>query len=66
MGLFTRSDNDTTSTNGSRSHALILNGQEATDATYARIMTAQPHQPTEQEVQRDLQRYQSRSFRFLR
>jgi hypothetical protein len=44
--------------NGTREHLLNVNGQEADDATYQRVMNAQPPQPTEAEIEYDQHRYQ--------
>jgi len=59
-------DNDTSSVDGTRTHLLIINGQESSDREYAFIMNVEPSAWTEEELQCDLERFQSRPFSFLR
>lgn len=66
MSTFRRAENETSSSDGTRAHVLIVNGLESTDREYVKIMTAQGNKPTEEEVQRDLAQNAPRSFRFLR
>jgi hypothetical protein len=66
MSIFTRSENETSYSNGTRAHVLITNGKESTDREYAKVLTAQPNGPIEPEIQRDLKQYAPHPFRFLR
>ncbi len=67
MSIFIRrAENETSSSDSTRAHLLITNGKESTDREYAKILTAQPNEPTEQEVQRDLAQNAPRPFRFFR
>jgi len=66
MSLFKRAENETSSSDGTRAHVLIVNGLESTDREYIKVMTAQGNKPTEEEVQRDLAQNAPRPFRFLR
>jgi hypothetical protein len=63
---FYNAENDTSVLDGTRTHLLVSNGLEAGDREYARIMNAQPYEWSEEEIQRDLERYQSRPFRLLK
>jgi hypothetical protein len=66
MSIFRRAENETSYSDGTRAHVLIVNGLESTDREYIKVMTAQGYKPTEEEVQRDLAQNAPRSFRFLR
>ena len=67
MSIFIRrAENETSSSDGTRAHVLIIDGKESTDREYAKVLTVQPNGPTEQEVQRDLAQNAPRSFCFLR
>jgi len=58
--------NDTSYVDNTRSHLLIINGQEATDREYARVMNAQPSAWTAQQIAADQEQCTSRPFRFFR
>lgn len=45
---------------------LIVNGKEADEETYNRVMNAKPYQYTEEEIKRDQERYASRPFSLLK
>jgi hypothetical protein len=66
MSIFRRAENETSYSDGTRAHVLIVNGKESTDREYIKIMSAQPNEPTGQEVQRDLALNAPRPFRFFR
>lgn len=63
---YVRDENETSMADGTREHVLITSGGEATDAEYVRVMLAQGYQWTEDEVERDLERYASRPFKLLK
>jgi hypothetical protein len=45
---------------------FFVNGKPVDDETYDRVMNAKPYQPTEEEIQRDLEQYMARPFRLLK
>jgi hypothetical protein len=61
----TNPDNERSYVDGTREHLLIIDGEEATDRDYARVMGAQPYQWTEEEIQRDQERYNRPPFSLL-
>ena len=63
---YVRSENETSYSNGTREILMITSGGEATDAEYSRVMLAQPHEWTEEEIKWDQERFQSRPFSILR
>jgi hypothetical protein len=52
--------NETSHHDGTRAHLLLVGKLEADDATYTRVMLAQPAQPSEAEIRRDQERYANR------
>jgi hypothetical protein len=58
--------NETSHADGTRAHLLLSGSKEVDDATYARVVNAQPYPWTEEEIQRDLQRYAPRPFKLER
>ncbi len=67
MAFFrTNPNNDTSYVDETREHLLVIDGQEATDREYARVMAAQPHQWTDEEIERDLEQYSRPPFSLLR
>jgi hypothetical protein len=66
MSIFRRAENETSSSDGTRAHVLIVNGLESTDREYIKVMTAQGYKTTKEEVQRDLVQNAPRPFRFFR
>jgi hypothetical protein len=57
---------DTSYSDGTRSHLLTIDGGEAGDFEYARIMTSQGEQPSEEEIQADLEQFAPRPFSMWR
>ena len=58
--------NETSYYTGTRkSLAIGPNGLEEDDATYARVMNAQPYPWTEEEIKRDQERYAPRPFKII-
>lgn len=62
----TNPQNDTSYVDRTRTHLLIINGEESSDRDYARVMNAQPYPWSEEEIQRDLERYNRPPFSLLR
>lgn len=63
---YVRSDNETSYSDGTRGHVLITSGGEAPDADYARVLLTPPCEWTEEEIQADVERFQSCPFSFFR
>ena len=66
MSTFRRAENETSYSDGTRAHVLIIDGKESTDREYIKLMTAQGNKTIEEEVQRDLAQNAPRPFRFFR
>jgi len=49
-----------------RTMSMIVNGKEADDETYNRVINAKPHQYTEAEIKRDQERYAPRPFSLMK
>jgi hypothetical protein len=62
----TNPPNESSYIDGTRGHLFIIDGQEARDRDYARIMTAQSCQLTEEEIQRDLELNDRQPFSLLK
>lgn len=60
-----QTSDETSYTDGSRQHLLLISGAEATDKEYARVMTAQDSQWSEEEIQAAQEKNASRPFSIL-
>ena len=58
-------ENETSYYTGTRAHLLLTGNLEADDATYTRVMLAQPYPYTEEQIKADQERYAPRPFKII-